>query len=600
MASAHNPRRRLVHAALLLLAPALAFLPVAAQTVVSEPPYAHLRRATPTAVPQTPESLEKFAAEFWVWRARYQPFTTDDIPRIEHPAGPRDWSPASIAKQREELQQFENHWKAMDPRGWPVPRQVDYRLMGSALARVRWELDVNRRWERDPTFYVDQTLGALLDALLQPPPFDSRRSGEISARMADIPAILENAKADLHPVGPFARLALDALHDVRAELQTVSHEVGPMLAGDATHPSTDRAKEFQAAAERAVAALESYRGWLEQRLPSLPVETAVGRDAYDFFLQNVALLPYRPEQLLAMSRQEWERAVAFEQYAKQRNQGLPELPLASSVEEQGRRTERDELAIRRFLETKGILTVPPGMQHYIVRPVPGYLHALADFGELDDFTSPARLSENCVRWIDPPSPQMGYFWLATAKDTRPIVVHEGVPGHYFQLALSWSHEDPIRRHYYDSGANEGLGFYAEEMMLQTGLFDDSPRAREIIYSFMRLRALRVEVDVNLALGLFTLDQAAGYLARTVPMDIETAKREAASFATAPGQAISYQIGKSQIVRFLTDARLKQGDAFHLRAFHDFVWKNGNVPIALQRWEYLGLDDDLPHLAGEKH
>src|SRR5947199_6389651 len=26
---------------------------------------------------------------------------------------------------------------------------------------------------------------------------------------------------------------------------------------------------------------------------------------------------------------------------------------------------------------------------------------------------------------------------------------------------------------------------------------------------------------------------------------------------------------------------------NLRAFHDFVWKNGNVPIALQRWEYLG-------------
>jgi hypothetical protein len=38
--------------------------------------------------------------------------------------------------------------------------------------------------------------------------------------------------------------------------------------------------------------------------------------------------------------------------------------------------------------------------------------------------------------------------------------------------------------------------------------------------------------------------------------------------------------------------LKQGDAFNLRAFDDYLWKNGNVPIVLLRWEYLGLDDDL--------
>jgi hypothetical protein len=56
--------------------------------------------------------------------------------------------------------------------------------------------------------------------------------------------------------------------------------------------------------------------------------------------------------------------------------------------------------------------------------------------------------------------------------------------------------NPIRRHCYDSVANEGIGFYAEEMMLQAGLFDDNPHTREIIYNFMRLRALRVEVDVN--------------------------------------------------------------------------------------------------------
>ena len=166
-------------------------------------------------------------------------------------------------------------------------------------------------------------------------------------------------------------------------------------------------------------------------------------------------------------------------------------------------------------------------------------------------------------------------------------MHEGIPGHYFQLCLSWKHEDPIRRHYYDSGANEGIGFYAEEMMLQAGLFDDSPHTREIIYNFMRLRALRVEVDVKLALGEFTLEQAAKYLEEKVPMDSGTARQEAIAFSVGPGQAITYQIGKLQITKLLAEARLQQGEKFNLRAFHDFVWKNGNVPISLQRWEYLG-------------
>jgi uncharacterized protein (DUF885 family) len=545
--------------------------------------------------------LETLANDFWQWRARYQPFSRDDIPRIERPvedpAGPRDWSAGSIAKQKATLEDFEKLWRQIDPKGWSVARQVDYRLMGSALSRVRWELDINPRWKRDPSFYLDQTVTALLEALVQPPPFDALRSHEIVDRMQEIPKIIDDGKANLHAVRPFAALAIGDLQQIRPELERVEREVAPMLHDDGLHddaPGNESlAANFQTATKKAILALESYRTWLQAQLDTMPDNAAVGRANYEFFLHNVALLPYSPEQLLPISRQEWDRSVAFEQYEKQRNQGLAELKLAANLQEQIERAKRDELAIRKFLQDKGILTVPADVRHYTIQPMPGYLDALADFGELDDFTGPSRLNDDGVRWASPPSPQLGYFWLATAKDPRPDMVHEGVPGHYFQMCLSWLHSDPIRRHYYDSGANEGIGFYAEEMMLQAGLFDDSPRTREIIYNFMRLRALRVEVDVKLALGSFTIGQAADYLAQHVPMDKKSAEAEAALFATTPGQAISYQVGKSQILHFLADAKLAQGDNFSLRAFHDFLWENGNLPIALQRWEYLGEVNHLP-------
>ena len=528
------------------------------------------------------DSLDQLASDFWTWRAQYQPFNNDDIPRLDRPAGlKRSWSGAAVARQRADLAAFETRWKKLDPAKWAPAQQVDYRLIGSALARVHWELDINRRWQRDPTFYVDQTLTAVTETLLPPPAFDQARSRELIARLDNIPAILEEANANLEqPAAPFARLAIDSLVNIRQNLQPLARDVGPMLPGGL-------GRELVPALEAATSALEAYRTWLEQRLPKMTEHTAVGREAYSYFFKNVALYPFTPEQLLELARQEWARSVAFEQMERQRNREVPALKMFPNVNEQIKRTTEMEAQVRRFLTEQGLLTIPADLPHYTIRPLPAYLAALGDFGEQDDFTGPSRLTEDCIRWTPDPSDSLGYFANSNAHDPRPDLVHEGVPGHYLQLWLGWRSPDAIRRRYYDSGANEGLGFYAEEMMLQAGLFDDSPHSREIVYNYMRLRALRVEVDVKLALGEFTLKQAANYLSRMVPMDEKTAHAEASMFATQPGQAISYQAGKLQITKFLADARLSAGDKFDLRAFNDFVWRNGNVPIELQRRQWFG-------------
>ena len=59
-----------------------------------------------------------------------------------------------------------------------------------------------------------------------------------------------------------------------------------------------------------------------------------------------------------------------------------------------------------------------------------------------------------------------------------------------------------------------------------------------------------------------------------------------AIASTPGQAISYQIGKTQILGFLARARRQLGARFDLRDFHDYLLRNGNVPIALLEREYL--------------
>ena len=536
--------------------------------------------------------LQQLAQDFWTWRAANQPISSDDIPRIERPNDwVLDWSRDAIARRRSELSEFAARHEAIDARSWPVAQQVDNRLIASAIARVHWELNVTVGQERNPGFYVDQTLGLLFLSLLKPPPFTNGRSHAIVRYLQSFPATVANAKENLagNAIRPFALAALEKLVAVSSRLTKVGTELGPLL-------SSVTPNEFNQSVTHAINALESFHDWLNAELPRMHEETAIGRDAYVYFLKHVALMPYRPEQLLVMGAHEWERSVAFETCEQTRNQGLPELDLFPDQATQMAQEEFWEGAARRFLEAKNILTVPGWMKHYRNLPLPPYVEPLSFMGVTDDLTSDTRLDEDGISYIKHPSPELDYFSLSIAKDPRPLIVHEGVPGHYFQMALSWAHENKIRRRYYDSGANEGIGFYAEELMLQFGFFDDRPKLREIMYNFMRLRALRVEVDVKLAIGEFTIDQAADYLEKIVPVDRGTARQEAVFFASSPGQAITYQIGKLQIVKFLADARLNQKEKFNLRAFHDYLWKNGNVPIALLRWEYLGLSDEMELLA----
>ena len=118
--------------------------------------------------------------------------------------------------------------------------------------------------------------------------------------------------------------------------------------------TTLKDEELNAATERATRSLEIFRSWLQQLLPGCPKDIAIGRDAFVFFLHKVALLPYTPEELLAIGRMETDRAMAFEQF---------------------------EAQIREFVQQQGILTVPDWVQHYTFRPTPEYEDPVRGFWE---------------------------------------------------------------------------------------------------------------------------------------------------------------------------------------------------------------------------
>ena len=543
-----------------------------------------------TLFAQTNEKLQQLGSEFFAWRVKSRPITGDDVNRMERSDGwVPDYSPSAVGRYREAYKNFKAKLNGLSKTGWTRADSIDYLLLRSAIERIHWELDILDLPECHPEFYVQQTVGTIFDLLIIDSPWTRERADNLLLRFRAIPKTIDDAETNLtKPILPFASIAVGELQGIRNKLHqsfTALQSKYPGLWNPA----------FHAAVDSAATALEQYSSWLAARLPSMDKKFSVGRENYVYFLKNIALVPYSPETILAMGRQEWNRAVAFETYEKIKNQGLPELKMFPSSAAQIRQGRIDEEAIRKYVQEKHIFTIPAWTQHYTLRTIPASLKPLEDFGETDDFTSPMRMDEDGVRYIPEPSNDLSYFSRSAALDPRPLTVHEGMPGHYFQLVQSWHNSDAIRRHYFDSNSIEGIGFYLEEMLLQCGLFDDSPRTREIIYSYMRLRALRVDADVNLALGNYTIEQAARYLQSTVPMDSADASGEASFFALGPGQAITYQTGKLQILKLISDARIQFGDAFNLQDYHDYMMKNGNVPIALQRWEYTGKTDEIKAL-----
>jgi len=534
--------------------------------------------------------LQALAAEFFAWRQAQQPASSDDIPRVERPAGwTPSYSPENIAIYRVQYHEFLDRLAALDRSTFSRADEVDALALAAAISRVGWELDVLKSPQRNPLFYIDQTLGSVFELLVLSSPVTGERANELILRLRKFPVTLADALRNLdEPVQAFALAAIDSLGEIEQKLLAMQAGLIPLI-------TPEQGIELAAAVTTASSALVDYRNWLQANLAGMGREFAIGGRAYQWFLVNVALIPHTPEELLAQGRQAWDQAVAWGAIEASRNRDLPPLPVFASSAEQIETSFRNEQEIRSFLESQDLMTVPPWLMHYRNRPRPDYLRPLAFAGVTDDLTSETRLGEDGYSYIPEPAADLPFFELAAAMDPRLLIAHEGIPGHYFQMALSAANPDPIRRRYIDSGANEGIGFYAEEMLLQAGLFSFSPQSRELVYRFMRLRALRVEADIRLATGDFTIEEAGDYLARTVPMDQETAAQEATFFASSPGQGISYQVGKLQILRFLADARLDQGESFSLRHFHDYLMANGNLPISLQRWEYLGRDDDVQRL-----
>ncbi len=182
----------------------------------------------------------------------------------------------------------------------------------------------------------------------------------------------------------------------------------------------------------------------------------------------------------------------------------------------------------------------------------------------------------------------GAFWVNTyALDQRPLyeipalTLHEAVPGHHHQNALSSELEDvpTFRKNLYFSAFGEGWALYAEKLGVEMGVYQ-TPYEHFGRLSYEMWRACRLVVDTGIHSQRWTRDQAMQYFMDNTSLSEGNIRAEVDRYISWPGQALAYKLGELKIWELRRIAEHDLGDQFDLREFHDVVLGNGAVPLAM--------------------
>jgi hypothetical protein len=357
---------------------------------------------------------------------------------------------------------------------------------------------------------------------------------------------------------------------------------------------------FILARDAALKSMTEWKSWLDANAANWPENFAMGADTYNTMLRDEQLLPYSADDIVNIGERTLNSAVAEEAWVKQlaRARGVKldastgggPTPLGKQAQFAYFQKQLDYL--RSFVQSRGIITVPPYMGKMQIVATPAFVLPVLPGAAM--FPPPLLSSDpNGVYFVPPPNPEMAKMAAKGAIfedfDRDRVLAtsgHEGMPGHFLQFSIAKHNPDPVRRLSFDGVFAEGWAFYEEEMLLRMGLYGDDLDARYGIAQFERLRGARAVVDAKMATGAWTFDQALAWFTQNAGVDEQTALGEVRRHALNAGQAYDYAVGKTQIEELLSKYRAKMGDKFELRKFHDDLLSHGTVPLSVISAEML--------------
>jgi uncharacterized protein (DUF885 family) len=169
----------------------------------------------------------------------------------------------------------------------------------------------------------------------------------------------------------------------------------------------------------------------------------------------------------------------------------------------------------------------------------------------------------------------------TTPGMTTLYLHEGSPGHHFQISLAQENADlpAFMRFGGNTAFVEGWALYAETLGYDMGFYKD-PYQRFGTLSDEMLRAMRLVVDTGIHSKGWTREQAIGYMLSHSDMGKTDATAEVERYIAIPSQALAYKTGAMTIQRLRKKAEAELGSKFDVREFHAQVLMTGALPLAI--------------------
>ena len=499
--------------------------------------------------------------------------------------GAPDYTAETFEKRWPEFKKLQAQLLAMDTTKWKTEHKVEWYVAWAEMNGYDFNHRILKPWVRDPAFYKSVwTYRSDVPAHEGPThhmtteiwtykfPLNATEKQRLLNDLKVIPALNKQAQKNL--TGNAKDLWITGIRDIKGQ----SNDLKQILKKEGVKED----KALTNAIETAIQSTDELATWLEKESTTKTGPSGIGKENYTWYLQNVHLVPLTWEDEVMILKRELARAWTALKLEEHRNRKLPQLKAADSPEAYDKMADEAAKSLLTFLDKQDIVTVKPYFE--------------------------TALREHLMSYV--PEEKRNFFLIGLHYDPRPLFSHFY---HWFELARmdtepnkSEIRKEPLLYNIFDS-RNEGVATAVEEMFLQAGLYDDAPRAKEIVYIMIAQRAARGLGSLYAHANEMTMTEAGGIHSEYTPRGWMKTEKELLIFEQhlylrQPGYGTSYITGKYLLENALADfAKMKetQKQPFRTKEFFDRLNSIGCIPMALSHWEMTGNDEGIRKIVQKK-
>ena len=492
-----------------------------------------------------------------------------------------DYSAAGLEQQRQFCTDIQNRAGVLDASKLDKEQKADLDIINSNIGLCLLELNTIQSFKHNPTVYVELVGNALFTPYMLNYAAVEQRFDHITSRLAKVPVLFEQAKANLTDSPEVWNRVAREENDGNIELIDKSLR--------AAVPESRKAA-YGAAADKAIAAARDFNAFLKDQLSKKTSDWRLGKEKYAQKFALVLASGLTPEQLLAAAEADLKtvRADMAKLSAPQTvAQALEAAARQHTTRENYIPKARETLAqATAFVKQKDLLTLP-ARANLQVTETPEFLRGIYGVGGFNA-APPLEPQLGAFYWITPIAPS----WSAARAESKlreyndfglqELTIHEAMPGHYVQFEYANDVQPVSRRLLRSLFSNtpyvEGWGVYSQQLMSDAGYLDNSKGLR-LTFDKQILRVLANTIlDVRLQTMGMTEQQAIDLMIKDTYQEKEeaTAKLQRAQLSSC--QLPTYFVGWKGWLNVRAHYQQKKGSAYSLKEFHEAALKESAVSL----------------------